>query len=93
MRDYFEKIVSSDDITKGKPDPEIFNLAMEKLGADKDKTYVIEDSLAGVKAAKASGAKVVLIIDLDDSDLIKSQADLVFSSLDEFLEYIKKIQK
>lgn len=93
VRNYFEKIVSSDDITKGKPDPEIFNLAMEKLGADKDKTYVIEDSLAGVKAAKASGAKVVLIIDLDDSDLIKSQADLVFSSLDEFLEYIKKNTK
>ena len=93
VRDYFDEIISSDDITKGKPDPQIFNLAMEKIGAYKNKTYIIEDSLAGVKAAKKSGAKVVLIIDLDDSDLIKSQADLVFSSLDEFLSYIKNNEK
>lgn len=93
VRDYFDEIISSDDITKGKPDPQIFNLAMEKIGADKNKTYIIEDSLAGVKAAKKSGAKVVLIIDLDDSDFIKSQADLVFSSLDEFLSYIKNNEK
>lgn len=93
VRDYFDEIISSDDITKGKPDPQIFNLAMEKIGADKNKTYIIEDSLAGVKAAKKSGAKVVLIIDLDDSELIKSQADLVFSSLDEFLSYIKNNEK
>lgn len=93
VRDYFDEIISSDDITKGKPDPQIFNLAMEKIGADKNKTYIIEDSLAGVKAAKKSGAKVVLIIDLDKSELIKSQADLVFSSLDEFLSYIKNNEK
>lgn len=93
VRDYFNEIISSDDITKGKPDPQIFNLAMEKIGADKNKTYIIEDSLAGVKAAKKSGAKVVLIIDLDESELIKSQADLVFSSLDEFLSYIKNNEK
>ena len=93
VRDYFDEIISSDDITKGKPDPQIFNLAMEKIGADKNRTYIIEDSLAGVKAAKKSGAKVVLIIDLDKSELIKSQADLVFSSLDEFLSYIKNNEK
>ena len=93
VRDYFDEIISSDDITKGKPDPQIFNLAMEKIGADKNKTYIIEDSLAGVKAAKKSEAKVVLIIDLDKSELIKSQADLVFSSLDEFLSYIKNNEK
>ena len=93
VRDYFDEIISSDDITKGKPDPQIFNLAMEKIGADKNKTYIIEDSLAGVKAAKKSGAKVVLIIDLDESELIKSQAELVFSSLDEFLSYIKNNEK
>lgn len=93
VRDYFDELISSDDIKKGKPDPQIFNLAMEKIGADKNKTYIIEDSLAGVKAAKKSGAKVVLIIDLDESELIKSQADLVFSSLDEFLSYIKNNEK
>lgn len=87
---YFDNIVSSDDIVKGKPDPEIFNLSMEKLNARKETTYILEDSLAGIKAAKASGAVAVLILDLDKSDEIKSHADLVFNSLLEFLNFIKK---
>ena len=90
VRDYFDFIITSDDITKGKPDPEIFNLAMEKMGASKNNTYILEDSLSGIRAAKESGASAVLIIDLDDSDLIKNESDLVFSSLSEFLSYIKE---
>lgn len=88
--EYFDTIISSDDIVKGKPDPEIFNLCMEKLNAKKETTYILEDSLSGIKAAKASGAVAVLILDLDKSDEIKSHADLVFNSLSEFLEFIKK---
>lgn len=87
---FFDTIVSSDDIVKGKPDPEIFNLCMERLNSNKETTYIIEDSLAGIKAAKASGAVAVLILDLDKSDEIKSHADLVFNSLLDFLNFIKK---
>lgn len=94
VRDYFDVLLSSDDIVKGKPDPQIFNLAMEKLGADENKTYIVEDSLAGIKAAKRSGAVAVLILDMDQSEEIKNEADLVFSSLDEFLSFLedKKLQ-
>lgn len=94
VRDYFDVLLSSDDIVKGKPDPQIFNLAMEKLGADENKTYILEDSLAGIRAAKNSGATAVLILDMDQSREIKNEADLVFSSLDEFLSYLedKKIE-
>lgn len=88
--EYFDTIISSDDIVKGKPDPEIFNLCMERLNVKKETTYILEDSLAGIKAAKASGAVAVLILDLDKSDEIKSHADLVFNSLLEFLDFIKK---
>lgn len=89
VRNYFDLIISSDNIVEGKPNPEIFNFAMEKLNADKNKTYILEDSLSGIKAAKASGAVAVLIVDLDDSELIKNEADLVFSSLEEFLDFLK----
>ncbi|MSS77627.1 HAD-IA family hydrolase [Anaerococcus sp. WCA-380-WT-2B] len=87
---FFDTVISSDDIVKGKPDPEIFNLCMERLNSNKETTYIIEDSLAGIKAAKASGAVAVLILDLDKSDEIKSHADLVFNSLLDFLNFIKK---
>lgn len=90
VRDYFDQIITADHIKNGKPDPEIFNLTMEKLGADKEKTYILEDSLSGIRAAKKSGAVAVLIIDLDDSERTKNEADLVFASLGEFLSYIKE---
>lgn len=90
VRDYFDQIITANDIKNGKPDPEIFNLTMEKLGADKEKTYILEDSLSGIRAAKKSGAVAVLIIDLDDSERTKNEADLVFESLGEFLSYIKE---
>ena len=89
VRDYFDQIITADNIKNGKPDPEIFNLAMEALGADKEKTYILEDSLSGIRAAKKSGAKAVLIVDLDDSDATKKEADLVFSSLGDFLSFLK----
>lgn len=88
--EYFDTIISSDDIVKAKPDPEIFNLTMERLNAKKERTYIVEDSLAGIEAAKKSGALAVLILDLDKSEKIKSKADLVFNSLNEFLDFIKK---
>ncbi len=90
VRDYSDLIITANDIKNGKPDPEIFNLTMEKMGADKNKTYILEDSLSGIRAAKKSGAKAVLIIDLDESETTKNEADLVFSSLGEFLSYIKE---
>ena len=90
VRDYFDQIITADHIKNGKPNPEIFNLTMEKLGAEKEKTYILEDSLSGIRAAKKSGAKAVLIVDLDDSERTKNEADLVFSSLGEFLSYLKE---
>ena len=43
----------------GKPDPEIYNKAMHKICVSPDKCIVIEDSISGILAARASGAKVI----------------------------------
>jgi len=45
-------IVSGHDVTKGKPDPQVFLMAAEKLGADPSECIVFEDAVLGVEAAK-----------------------------------------
>lgn len=57
---HFEIVLAGDVVEKKKPDPEIYNLALSKLGLTPDEVFVVEDSKNGVKAAKASGAKVIV---------------------------------
>ena len=55
----FTVIVSQDDVTRGKPDPESYLLAASRLGVDPDELLVFEDTDVGVSAAKAAGSYVV----------------------------------
>lgn len=57
----FSVIISSDDVSKGKPDPEGYLLAAESLGVSSNKCVVIEDSPAGLEAAKRAGMKSIAI--------------------------------
>ncbi len=54
-------IVSGDDVKKGKPDPEPYLLAAEKLGVSSEECLVLEDSVNGVKAARTAGMNVIAI--------------------------------
>lgn len=58
---YFDAVVTSDDLTKGKPDPEIFLTAAKKLGVKPEEALVWEDATLGVQAAKNGGFKCVAI--------------------------------
>jgi HAD superfamily hydrolase (TIGR01509 family) len=68
--------VSGSDVTKKKPDPEIFLIAIRRTGLNADRCVVFEDAPSGVQAAKAAGAKCVAVTntvpaaDLDGADLI-----------------------
>lgn len=69
VKDRFQSIVTREDATNAKPDPEIFLNAWKLGGAPaKDETVVIEDSLNGVKAANAAGIPVILVPDLIQPD-------------------------
>lgn len=57
LKQYMDKVSSGLDTTKSKPDPEVFLVAAEKLGLAPEKCLVVEDSAAGVQAAKAAGMK------------------------------------
>jgi len=55
--------VGAEDVTRGKPHPDLFLCAAEKLGVPPENCIVIEDSDVGVEAAKAAGMKVVRFYD------------------------------
>ncbi|HZP72021.1 MAG TPA: HAD family phosphatase [Gaiellaceae bacterium] len=59
VADAFTVIVSQDDVTRGKPDPESYLLAASRLGLAADELLVFEDTDVGVSAAKAAGSYVV----------------------------------
>jgi beta-phosphoglucomutase len=80
-RSMFQAAISGSDVTRGKPDPQIFQLAAEKLGLSPARCLVIEDATAGVAAAKAAGCRCLGLASGPPRDL--SAADLVVHSLRE----------
>ncbi|MBU0678597.1 MAG: HAD family phosphatase [Verrucomicrobia bacterium] len=59
LRDHFDQIVSAEDVTHGKPEPEVFLLAAEKLNMEASRCVVFEDAQVGVDAGIAAGMCVV----------------------------------
>ena len=60
----FDAIVSGEEVTVGKPDPEIFLRAAQALGCPPDECLVFEDSKSGVRAGHAAGCDTVMVPDL-----------------------------
>ncbi len=58
---FFETVLTADDVENRKPDPEIFEKAIQQLGTDPQNTLVFEDQLIGIQAARAAGASVVAV--------------------------------
>lgn len=63
---YLDFIVSNQDVTKAKPDPEMYSLAIRKLGFAPSECLIVEDNENGIRAARASGAHVLEVEDVDD---------------------------
>lgn len=63
---YLDFFLSNQDVKKGKPDPEIYTKAIEKLGLKPEECLIVEDNDNGIKAAKASGAHVLVVETTDD---------------------------
>lgn len=59
--DLFNEISSGLDVTRSKPDPQVFLVAAQKLGLDPSECLVVEDSKAGIIAAKAGGMKSLAV--------------------------------
>jgi HAD superfamily hydrolase (TIGR01509 family) len=64
LRKYFSALVTGDQVTRGKPEPDIYLKAVRELGADPASTYALEDSHAGVRSAHGAGLRVIMVPDL-----------------------------
>ncbi len=61
LKDYFKVIVSAEDVQNSKPAPDSYLLALKKLNKTNDQAIVFEDSVNGVKSAKAAGIKCIAL--------------------------------
>ncbi len=82
LRDFFQDIVSGDDATHGKPHPEIFLVAADRLGLPPERAVVFEDALVGIEAAQRGGMKVVAVASTNTPEQLQ-HADRVVGRLDE----------
>jgi mannitol-1-/sugar-/sorbitol-6-/2-deoxyglucose-6-phosphatase len=84
LADRFEVVVSAEEEERGKPDPAVYLTAANALGVSPDRCLAIEDSVAGVGAAKAAGMVCVVVPDpLVPGDRF-AEADLILRSMEEF---------
>lgn len=66
LLEYLEFFLSNQDVKKGKPDPEMYNKAIAKLGLSPKECLIVEDNEHGIAAAKASGANVMEVESVED---------------------------
>ena len=89
---YFDAFVFAEDISRSKPDPEIFLKAAGRLNTDVSECLVLEDSEAGIEAASQGNIPVICIPDMkmpSEQQILKTAA--VLRSLDEVIEWMNKI--
>jgi beta-phosphoglucomutase len=80
LQDYFDTYVTGEDVTNGKPAPDTFLKAAEKLSLGPDCCVVVEDAVQGVDAGKAAGMPVVAVTTTRSrADL--QRADIIVDSL------------
>jgi beta-phosphoglucomutase family hydrolase len=82
LESYFAAMVTAEDVKRGKPDPEVFLRAAEKIGVTPERGVVFEDALVGIAAAHAAGIRVAAVTTTNPRDVL-AKADWVIDRLDE----------
>jgi len=83
LTDVFDVIVTSDDVARSKPAPDIYLLACQRLGVEPEHVLALEDSSAGVASAKAAGLACIAVPQFAETDV--AAADRVIDSLEELI--------
>ena len=68
LTDFFDEIISAKDVAHGKPAPDVYLYACERVGVNPGDAFAIEDAPNGVKAGHAAGCRVIMIPDLTEPD-------------------------
>jgi len=92
LAEVFHVRVGAEDVSRGKPDPEVFLKAAELIGVRPERCVVIEDAVAGIKAAKNAGMKAIAVTTthprerLAEADIIVERiADVTVDMIEELL--------
>jgi beta-phosphoglucomutase len=82
IADFFEVVVTGDDVVQSKPDPAIYQLAAQRLSISPERLFAVEDSVCGVRSAKSAGLRCLGIgFEKNVHLLLQAGADWVFPSL------------
>lgn len=79
LEEYFGAVVSAEDVTEGKPDPQVFLKAAARLGVEPSACVIVEDAPAGTEAARRAGMRSVGVL----SSHGELRADIVVRTLEE----------
>ena len=83
LTEAFDVIVTSDDVARSKPAPDLYLLACERLGVAPAEVLALEDSAAGVASAKAAGLTCIAVPQFAETEV--AAADRIIDSLEELL--------
>ena len=83
LRPYFDALLNESMVSCPKPDPEIYQKAMATLGVEPGESVVFEDSMTGIRAARASGATVVGLATTQTPDELRPFVDDVIGDFTE----------
>lgn len=83
LRHYFEVIVDGPQVSKGKPDPQVYQLCAFKLGLAPKDCVVFEDSLAGLESGERAGCKIVGVATSHEAYELKPKTDLIIHDFTE----------
>ena len=81
---YFSSIICGDEVSKGKPDPEMYLKTLSNLKMDKNECIIFEDSIEGVTAAKNAGIKSIGVTSSQSSEILKSFG--AFKTINDYTE-------
>lgn len=99
IRKYFpeDKVFTADNVSVAKPEPDLFLYAAEKMGYKPENSIVIEDSIAGMTAAKRAGMKIIAFVGNDlykNDDFIGKIKEIgvenIFYSMSDIKKYLEK---
>ena len=92
ITDYFDDSICGDEVTKGKPNPEVFLKSCQKLGVNVDEAIVLEDSEAGIQASYDAGIKVICIPDMKYPEKqYEEKTFKILKDLNGVTEYLKNL--
>ena len=92
ITEFFDDSICGDEVTKGKPNPEVFLKSCQKLGVNVDEAIVLEDSEAGIQASYDANIKVICIPDMKYPEKqYEEKTFKILKDLNDVTEYLKSL--